>query len=131
MIVMFLTATFLGVSFSIFGLSFSLNSINRVITNTPKELFEISVPYINIGSTIHFDKNLLLKNLTSYYDDNLLQYVSHYSLNLYYYNKDDNSLCISSICQGVDVTIETSLLGFINYSRTMFYEIAKGALYEG
>ena len=129
MINCFITCLLAVLSFSFLSISLNLQSANRVIMYTPKQIFETSIPILqNVDEFIpYFDKELLTSKLKSYYDDNLTQYTVNYSLNIYFYNQEDGSLCISDACQAVEVEVKAEIIFSCGIERTIFYEIRNGA----
>lgn len=131
MIICFVIIVAVLIMFSLFSVSINLISINRVIINTPKEIFESSIPLVMDEEFVpFFDKELLNDKLTSYYDNTLSKYCKKYELNLYFYNPNDGSFCLSDRCRAVEVTIEAEIYYISHYERTIFYEIRSGAYGE-
>ena len=114
--------------FSSFTVSYRLQTINRVVIYTPSEIFELSIPILSYeGSTgIHFDKNELQGRLKTYYDDNLKKVLPNYTMDLYFYNQNDQSICTSDSCQAVEVTISGTYMMVFKVSRSISYEIHRG-----
>ena len=131
MIVLLFVFTFLSFMFSSFTLSYQLSTINRVVIYTPIEIFEKSISLINLDEnhTLSFDKNLLRANLKNYYDENLHDVFKNYILDLYYYNQNNGSICTGSKCDAVEVTVRGTYMYSFSYSRSIKYEIHKGAAY--
>lgn len=113
---------------SLLTISTNMSAANRIILNTPKSIFEVSIPLaINDEDFVpYFDKDKLLIGLTSYYDSNLSKYVKNYSLDIYYYNQSDRSYCVSDLCRAVEVNVNANLNFNINMERSIFYEIMEG-----
>ena len=131
MIVLLFVFTFLSFMFSSFTLSYRLSTINQVVIYTPIEIFEKSISLVNLDEhhTLSFDKTLLRTNLKNYYDENLHNVFKNYSLDLYYYNQSDGSICTSDKCDAVEVTVSGAYMYSFRYSRSVKYEIHKGAAY--
>ena len=78
---------------------------------------------INPDEGVTFNRSVLEKNLTSYFNYSMRNYVDDYDLDFYYYNPEDNSYCTSNNCSAVEVTVSTDLILNFHYERTLFYEI--------
>ncbi len=116
--------------FSAFTLSYRLQTINRVIINTPIEIFELAIPLANIDETnIYFDKNKLESNVLTYYQDNLSELFKSYKVSFYYYNQENGSICVSEHCNAVEITVDGIYMWNFHYERSIEYEIHKGAKY--
>ena len=116
--------------FASFTLSFRLQTINRVIINTPIEIFELSIPLANIDEeNVYFDKNKLESKVLSYYQNNISEYFKSYDVSFYYYNQADNSICVSDQCNAVEITVDGIYMFNFHYEKTIEYEIHKGAKY--
>ncbi len=119
--------------FSSFTLSYRLQTINRVVINTPISIFESSISLVHYieENNLYFDKEELRNNLEEYYDKNLKKTLKDYSMDLYFYNQVDHSICVTDKCDAVKVTINGSFFFTIEVTRTINYEIHKGAKYAG
>lgn len=119
--------------FSSFTLTYRLQSINRVVLNTPISLFEKSIPLINYPeeNNLYFDKEALRENLKSYYDENLEKTFKNYTMELYFYNQEDESICVNDKCNAVRVTVKGRFFYMVDVNREIKYEIHKGAKYGG
>ena len=116
--------------FASFTLSFRLQTINRVIINTPIEIFELSIPLANIDEeNVYFDKNKLESKILSYYQNNISEYFKSYDVSFYYYNQADNSICVNDQCNAVEITVDGIYMFNFHYEKTIEYEIHKGAKY--
>lgn len=121
MIYMFLAAVFAMFSFQFFTLNFSIQGLNRAIIYTPIELMMMDVS--NNSNKISFTTNDIEEHLIEYYDKTLLRYVKEYDIEFYFYNRADESICTSSYCDGVEITIDAKLLLTYDYHRVMYYEL--------
>ena len=112
-------------SFNIFMISYQVSGINRLVLGTPMSLFETAIIMYNIDEEKGpcFDKELLVENITYYFDYHMKRYTADYDLVFYYYNPIDHSLNLSQDVQAVEVTINASLMLDYQYHKTMFYEI--------
>ena len=121
MIYIFLAAIFAMFSFQFFSLNFSIQGLNRAIIYTPIELMMMDVS--NNDNKVRFTTNDIESHLIEYYDKTLTRYVKDYDITFYFYNREDESICTSNYCDGVEVTIDAKLLLTYNYHRVMFYEL--------
>lgn len=127
---MFLAFTLCTVSFCFYSVSTKLNCLNCIVVNTPKELFEQSIPLVYVdGNKLYFDQDKLYSKLKKYYDVAVKQYVDEYTLKLYFYNQDDRSLCVVKQCDCVQYSLDCELPFNVKFHRTMFWEIREGATY--
>lgn len=121
-----LIALLVGVlAFLMFSISINLSSINRIVSFTPIDIFESSIPLLDEGDmkNPHFDKELLRSKLTSYYDASLPKYTKDYALALLFYDSNNGSYCLSNYCKAVQVKIDAKTVYNYTYSRTLTYEI--------
>ena len=112
-------------SFNFFMLSYQTNGINRLVLSAPLSLFETAINLFQIDEEIGpvFDKEILVDNITSYFDYHMPRYTSNYSLLFYYYNPADHSIELSDNAKAVEVEINASLALDYHYEKTMYYEI--------
>lgn len=130
MILLTLVVSLIIFLFSSFTLSYRLQTINRIIVNTPVELFELSIPLVNVDETnVYFDKNKLESYVLDYYQDNLSNYFKNYDVTFYYYNQVDGSICVNEQCNAVEITVDGIYMFNFHYERSITYEIHKGARY--
>lgn len=122
--IILLISTIIGlVSVQFFALNYSIQGLNRAIIYTPIEMMYKSVkmygemPYFNID-----DFELIV---TNYYSKILPRYTNEYTLDFYYYNVSDGSMCLTNECDGVEITIICKLNITYEYKRVMFYEMSK------
>lgn len=117
--------------FSSFTISLKLQTINRAVIYMPLEIFETAIPTTNIdiNDGLYFNKSKLANNLDDYFEERLSNVMKDYSYTLYYYNQDDGSICTDSKCDAVEVTVTGHYAYTFIYSRSICYEIHKGAKY--
>ena len=125
MLTMIISFFIIVLSFNFFIISFQINGVNRLVLGAPLALFETAINMFNIdlekGPT--FDKETLEENITSYFAYSMPNYTNDYSLEFYYYNPSDHSICLEDECQAVEVEVKANLALSYHYSRVMFYEI--------
>ena len=129
MIVMLFVFALTSFLFSSFTISFQLQSINRAIVYMPKEIFETAIPLVNVYyvDSLYFDKTKLNSNVNEYLQSKLPKLMKDYSYSLYYYNQEDQSICTSDECNAVEVTVSGHYAYNFSYTRSVCYEIHKGA----
>ena len=59
----------------------------------------------------------------SYYNNIIPRYSKNYTVDFYYYNLTDQSMCLTNNCDGVEITINCKLNLTYDYHRVMFYEL--------
>lgn len=114
-------------SLHFFTFTYRINGINRVMYNLPISLFESAVPLAQESSApiMYFDKGYLEQELTSYIDKSIYKYTDSYSLNFYYYNQEDHSICRTDYCDAVEITLSAKITLFNNYSKVARFYIHK------
>lgn len=121
----FMISTIIGlISLQYYGLNYQIQGLNRSIISTPIELMYKSV--LVYGETPMFEKEDFEEIVLSYYSSILPRYSNSYHVGFYYYNSIDNSMCLSSECDGVEITIDCKLNISYQYHRVMFYEMSEG-----
>lgn len=131
MTIIFFVFSLITFLFTSFTTTFRLQSINRTIMYMPVQIFETAINIVNIDETkgLYFDKQRLVANLENYFEENLPKYMKDYSYTLYYYNQKDQSICTKSKCDAVEVTVTGHYAYNFKYTRSVAYEIHKGAKY--
>lgn len=125
MIAIFISFFVVVLSFNFFVISYQINGINRLVLSAPMSLFETAINLFEIDEEIGpvFDKEILVDNITSYFDYHMPRYTGDYSLSFYYYNPIDHSIELSENAKAVDVLVDANLALNYHYSKTMYYEI--------
>ena len=131
MIVMFFVFIFITFFFSSFTISLKLQTINRAIIYMPKEVFEMAIPVVNIDESewLYFDKSRLDENIANYLEEKLTVVMPDYTYTLYYFNQEDESICVNDKCNAVEVTINGHYAFNFLYTRSIKYEIHRGSQY--
>ena len=113
------------ISFNFFMISYQINGINRLVYSAPLSLFETAINLYDISdeSELSFDKELLIDNLTSYFDYHLPRYTNDYEIDFYYYKPSDHSLDMSDNPKAVEVNVTANIVLNNHYQKSMFYEI--------
>lgn len=125
MLTMIISFFIVVLSFNFFMISFQINGINRLVLGAPMSLFETAINMFEIDEDEgpKFDKEILEQNLTSYFDYSMPSFTNDYSLDFYYYNQDDYSICLDDEPTAVEVKVSANLALNYHYQRTMYYEI--------
>lgn len=125
MIAMIISFFVVVLSFNFFIVSYQVNGVNRLVLSAPLSLFETAIILYDIDEEIGpiFDKEILVDNITSYFDFHMPRYTNNYSLSFYYYNPEDHSLDMSDKPKAVEVLLDANLALSYHYEKTMFYEI--------
>lgn len=125
MLILLVGLTFLILSFSSYALAYQINGINRVVAATPISIFESSVLH-NVNDDypeILFTRDLVKEKLEKYYSLELAKYTDKFSYEIYFYNKDDESMCMMQECNAVEINFAATLLYNYHYTRTLNYEV--------
>ena len=125
MIAIFISFFVVVLSFNFFIVSYQINGINRIVLAAPLSLFETAIDLFDIDEDIGpiFDKEILVDNITSYFDYHLPRYTDDYTISYYYYNPADHSIELSDNAKAVEVLVEANLALSYKYEKTMYYEI--------
>ena len=121
MIFMFIFTIIGVVSLQYFALNFSIQGLNRAILYTPIELMYKSV--IAYGEKPQFIRDDFEDLVLHYYQGVLPRYTKQYDVDFYYYNLEDESMCLTDTCEGVEITVECKLNVTYTYHRVMYYEM--------
>jgi len=131
MLLIFVVLLLGTLSFQYFNISTKMSCLNRVVINTPRELFSVSIPLYQDDEDpiMYFDKEKLERTVNEYYELNVSKYVETYNTKFYYFNPEDESMCIDEYCSSVDLTFTAKLGLNINYKRLLTFQIVEGAMY--
>ena len=117
----------LFINFSFGAMNFS--GVNRTFLSMYRGLLESSVAYVDKNGNLvepYFDKVTLRNYVESYFEENLTRYVTHYEASIYYFNKEDDTLCTSDYCPSVKISLDCEINYFFHYSKARnFYINAK------
>ena len=99
--------------------------MNRTLYYIPISIFESSIPLAQETEEliIYYDKPTLESKLTYYFDNNLSKYVSKYTLDFYYYNQSDESICKTDYCDAVEITLKADVLFTVTYEKSARFYI--------
>ena len=126
MIILYFTVFFIILSFQFFNMNLKIQGLNRAVISTPIELmYQHAYQY---GDELSFRISTLRIQLDDYYELSVGKYTNDYDIDYYFYNKEDDSMCVDSYCNAVEITVTARLeLGY-EYKRIMFYEL-EGLVY--
>ena len=112
-------------SFNFFMMSYQINGINRLVMSAPMSLYETAINVFEIDEEKgpYFDKEILEENITYYFTFHMPRYTENYQLDFYYYNPIDHSLDMNDEVKAVEVTINSNIILYYHYQKTMYYEI--------
>lgn len=121
MILMLISPLIGLVSLQYFALNYSIQGLNRAILYTPIEI-------MYKGLVTYGDKPLISRDdfeyiVLSYYNNIIPRYSKNYTVDFYYYNLSDQSMCLTNNCEGVEITINCKLNLTYDYHRVMYYEL--------
>ena len=114
----------LFINFSIGAMNFS--GVNRTFLSMYRGLLESSVAYVDKSGQLvdpYFDKETLRNYVINYFEDNLTRYVTHYEASIYYFSKEDDTLCTSDYCSSVKISLECEINYFFHYSKARNFYI--------
>ena len=125
MIAIFISFFVVVLSFNFFVISYQINGINRLVISAPLSLYETAINLFEIDEDIGpvFDKEILVDNITSYFDYHMPRYTNDYLLHFYYYIPIDHSIELSENAKAVEVKVDANIALNYHYEKTMYYEI--------
>ena len=118
---------FLILSFSSYALAFQINGINRAIVSTPVTIFESSI-YHNVDEEeprVLISKKIVTEKLEKYYQKEMSKFTDDFTYEIYFYNKENDSMCVEDNCNAVEITFDASLMYNYQYHRIIHYEVYK------
>ena len=118
---------FLIISFSSYALAFQINGINRAIVSTPVTIFESSI-YHNVDEEkprVLMSKKIVTEKLEKYYQKEISKFTDDFTYEIYFYNKENDSMCVEDNCNAVEITFDASLMYNYQYHRIIHYEVYK------
>ena len=125
MLILLVGLAFLIVSFSSYSLAYQINGINRIVTSTPISIFESCILH-DVNEENHemlFNKDMVKEKLEHYFSYELSKFTDKFSYDIYFYNKEDESMCIKDECNAVEVSFYAELAFNYNYERVLNYEV--------
>ena len=121
MILLFISAILVSFTGLLFSLNFSMQGLNRAVINTPIELLYRTVSYED--EILKFEKDRVEADLSHYYSNSLSRYCKDYSVDYYFYNKVDGSMCLNNRCDAVEITVNCKLIMNYTFYLLMYYEL--------
>ncbi len=125
MILMLISPLIGLVSLQYFALNYSIQGLNRAILFTPIEIMYKGVA--SLGDKPRISRDDFEYIVLSYYDHIIPRYSKEYTVDFYYYNLSDQSMCLTDNCEGVEITINCKLNITYNYHRVMYYELKESS----
>lgn len=124
--ILMLVSTLIGlVSLQYFALNYSIQGLNRAILYTPIEIMYKGVSSLGEKPLISRDDFEYI--LMSYFDHIIPRYSKEYTVDFYYYNLSNESMCLTDNCEGVEITIDCKLNITYQYHRVMYYELKESS----
>ena len=114
MILLFISAILVSFTGLLFSLNFSMQGLNRAVINTPIEL---------LYRTVSYEDDRVEEDLSHYYSKSLSRYCKDYTVDYYFYNKSDGSMCLNNRCDAVEITVSCKLIMNYTFYRVMYYEL--------
>ena len=114
----------LFINFTMGAINFS--GVNRTFLSMYKGVLESSVAYINTSGNLvtpYFNKETLRDYVEGYLEENLTRYVTHYEASIYYFNKEDETLCTSKYCTAVKISLDCDINYFFHYAKARNFYI--------
>lgn len=100
--------------------------VNRTFMSIYRGIFEASTISVDQnGEPIkpYFDEETLTLYLHQYLSKNLGNYCTDYKIKLYFFNRDDDSICINNMCRDVEVTLNAKINYLFEYNKTQRFSV--------
>ena len=124
MVNVLLAIIYCTVSFCFFKFSNELISINSIVTNVPKQIFELSVDLINSDdSHLYFDQRAVEDNVDEYLYEEIRVYTKNYNTIYTFLNDDKLTVCTNGKSSVVKIDFTSTLTFNYEFNRSMIYEI--------
>lgn len=124
MVNVLLAIIYCTVSFCFFKFSNELISINNIVTNMPKQIFELSVDLINSDdSHLYFDQRAVEDNVDEYLYEEIRVYTKNYNTIYTFLNDDKLTVCTNGKSSVVKIDFTSTLTFNYEFNRSMIYEI--------
>ena len=114
----------LFINFGIGAIDYS--GVNRTFLSMYRGIFECSVSQVNeYGEPVppFFDKERLENYIVNYFEQNLTRYVTHYKAAIYYFDDEDQTVCTSSYCSSVRISLDCEINCFFHFTKARNYYI--------
>jgi len=124
-LLLLISISLLLITFSSFILGFQVLTLNRVVANTPLAIVETSIVQdINNDEENHLiSKDKFEERINEYYTFELKNFSNKYTLDFYYFNNDDMSMCINDLCSSVWLKVTADLLYDYHYERNLIFRV--------
>lgn len=117
----------LFVNFSFGSLRYS--QINRAFMSSYKGLYESCVVTVsNTGEPIYpyFDKELVQKEVETYFATNIGKYTKDYNLSILFYRSDHRTQCLKNeYARTVRIILKTKINSLYTYNKARFFSITE------
>ena len=98
--------------------------INNIVTNMPKQIFELSVDLINSDySHLYFDQRAVEDNVDEYLYEEIRVYTKNYNTIYTFLNDDKLTVCTNGKSSVVKIDFTSTLTFNYEFNRSMIYEI--------
>ena len=106
-----------------FGLgAMKYSTINRTFMLLQRSVFEYAVITIDENNYPYYDEQLVKEGIDNYFENNIKPIVNKYTTGIIFLN-DDNSLCVNSKCQRVQVSLKANINYLFNFEKSMTFTI--------
>ena len=121
-------AAFLNFSFG----CMTYSSINRTFSLMYRGLFESGIMTIDPDGepNPYFDEKSLEKNIKFYLEDNMPNYVTHYTVSFYYFDEESGLVCTNHRCDAIKISLYAEINYLFRFDKAVNYYISEGALHE-
>lgn len=125
MLILLVGLAFLIVSFSSYTLAYQINGINRIVVSTPISIFESSILHDldEEDPEMLLNKMLVKEKLERYFTYELSKFTDDFYYDIYFYNKENGSMCMYDECNAVQVSVYAELAFNYSYERVLDYEV--------
>ena len=90
-------------------------------------IFETSI-YHNVDEEeprVLMSKKIVIEKLDKFYQFEISKITENFTYEIYFYNKENGSMCVEDNCNAVEVSFSASLMYNYQYHRTIHYEVYK------
>ena len=70
-------------------------------------------------------KKIVTEKLEKYYQKEISKFTDDFTYEIYFYNKENGSMCVEDNCNAVEISFSASLIYSYQYHRTITYEVYK------
>ena len=121
---------FYSAIFALF-LNFTMGSIrysqvNRTFMSIYRGVFEASTITVNSsGDPVvpYYNEELLETYLVQYFKENLKNYVTDYEVRIYFFNRENDSLCFTHECRDINLTLKADINTFFKFEKSQDFSV--------